>query len=212
MNYLPSLLMLAAVYVAVLASPGPNFFILSQLSLEGRVTAARWTAVGLASGSLVWVLLCLAGLSALFLSLPWLGLAVRWLGALYLAWYGLQLLKSAWRAKPRQTETRPTAAPSVAQSPATAYRVGLMTGLTNPKGAAFWTSAFATLLPQAAPAWCLLTVVLMVAALSLAWHLGITAVFGLPSLRRRYLRLKRAINGVAGTALLLLGLQRLTSR
>jgi hypothetical protein len=34
-----------------------------------------------------------------------------------------------------------------------------MIGLTNPKGAAFWTSAFATSLPHVAPTWFLATVV-----------------------------------------------------
>jgi threonine/homoserine/homoserine lactone efflux protein len=55
-------------------------------------------------------------------------------------------------------------------------------------------------------------VVLMVMLLSLGWHLGIALVFGLPALRQRYLRLERAINGVAGGALVLLGLQRVVGR
>lgn len=83
-----------------------------------------------------------------------------------------------------------------------------MTGLTNPKGAAFWTSAFDTLLPHA-PTWFLATVVVLFALPSLGWHLVSHSYSGLPALRNRYLRLEC---GIAGEALVLLGLQRLSSR
>lgn len=210
MPYLISLLTLSVVYLAVLASPGPNFFLLSQLSLAGRHRDARWTVFGLTTGSIAWVVLALAGLSALSATHVMLGEFVRILGAAYLIWYGAGLLRSALRPQ-RQSRDGQSAA-AVPTSPLAAYRVGLMTGVTNPKGAAFWTSAFATLLPHAAPTWFLAIVVALVALLSLAWHLGITFVFGLASLRSRYLRFERAINGIAGGVLVVLGLQRLSSR
>jgi len=211
MPYASALLLLAAVYLAVLASPGPNFFILSQLSLDGRQRDARWTVLGLVTGSVLWVVLAMAGLSALLATHPLVATTVRLLGAAYLVWYGAMLLRSAWPSRVGQQRNSPR---SLAATPSagTAYRVGLMTGLTNPKGAVFWTSAFATLLPAVSPVWFKGLVVLMVLLLSLGWHLGITLVFGLPALRQRYLRLERAINGVAGGALVLLGVQRVVGR
>ena len=211
MPYASSLLLLAAVYLAVLASPGPNFFILSQLSLDGRQRDARWTVMGLVTGSVVWVMLSMAGLSALLGSHPLVASAVRLLGAVYLIWYGAALLRSAWPVSARPQRLN-LGSPAATPSAGAAYRVGLMTGLTNPKSAVFWTSAFATLLPPAAPAWFQVLVVLMVMLLSLGWHLGITLVFGLPALRQRYLRLERTINGMAGGALVLLGVQRVVGR
>lgn len=210
MPYLVNLLTLSAVYLAVLASPGPNFFLLSQLSLAGRHRDARWTVLGLTTGSIAWVMLTLAGLSALFTTHAMLGDFVRLLGAAYLVWYGSGLLRAALRPGNRGHDARSDV--EVPASPFAAYRLGLMTGLTNPEGAAFWTSAFATLLPHAAPTWFMATVVALVACISLGWHSLITLVFGLPSLRSRYLQLERAIKGIAGGALILLGLQRLSSR
>lgn len=210
MTYLSSLLLLAAVYLAVLASPGPNFFILSQLSLDGRQREARWTVFGLVTGSVFWVVLSIAGLSTLLNSHPIVATVVRTIGAAYLVWYGSMLLWSALtptRMRSIQTDSVVTKISSSA-----AYRTGLMTGMTNPKGAAFWTSAFATLLPPDAPPWFYVAAVFLVTLLSLGWHLGITVVFGLPALRNRYLRFERTINCVAGGALVFLGLQRLTSR
>lgn len=53
---------------------------------------------------------------------------------------------------------------------------------------------------------------LPVAGLAPGDHLGITWVFGNAALRRGYLRMERAVNGLAGGALVLLGIQRLASR
>lgn len=209
MTYVASLLTLAAVYLAVLASPGPNFFILSQLSLDGRRQEARWTVLGLTTGSITWVVLSLAGLSAVLASHPMVATVVRAIGAAYLVWYGGALLRGALAPTRGRSAARPV---SSGASRAGAYRTGLVTGLTNPKSAAFWTSVFAAWLPPAVPDWFLGTTVGLVALMSLGWHLGITLVFGLPALRGRYLRLERAINGVAGATLVLLGLQRVAGR
>lgn len=208
-HHLASLLLIAGIYLAVLASPGPNFFILSQMALDGRARAARYVVLGLTTGSVAWVLLSVAGVATLLARHPQLGTALRVLGAAYLVWYGIKLLRAAWKMP--AGNAGPSTAPAV-QASWVAYRTGLWTGLTNPKGAAFWTSAFAAIFPEAAPHWFYAATVLLVALMSLGWHLGITLVFGIPALRSGYLRTERAINGLSGAALVLLGLQRMVAR
>ncbi|MFE1570344.1 LysE family translocator [Comamonas odontotermitis] len=173
MSYLVSLLTIAGIYLAVLASPGPNFFILSQLALQGEHMAARFVVLGLTTGSIFWVVLALAGLSTLLAQHPWLATGVRVAGAAYLVWYGAGLLRSAVRSR-RNAESGTVAQTPRLASRMAAYRSGLLTGVTNPKGAAFWTSAFAALVPLHAPAWFHVATVLLVTCLSLGWHLGIT--------------------------------------
>lgn len=210
MPYLLSLATIAGIYLAVLASPGPNFFILSQLTLEGRQREARQVVLGLSTGSVFWVVLALAGLSTLLSQPPWLANGVQWLGAAYLVWYGAGLLRGALQPAPGAAQQSIRTAPPAKGW--AAYRTGLLTGITNPKGAAFWSSAFAALLPTAAPSWFYVATVILVTALSLGWHWGITVVFGVPRLRTSYLRFARAIDGIAGVALVSLGVQRLVSR
>lgn len=209
MHHLASLLLLAGIYLAVLASPGPNFFILSQMALDGRARAARCVVLGLTTGSVAWVLLSIAGVATVLARHPQLGTALRVLGAAYLVWYGVKLLRSAWKVP------AVNAAPSTAlavQSAWAAYRTGLLTGLTNPKGAAFWTSAFAAIFPAHPPLWFYAVTVVLIGVLSFAWHVGLGMVFGTSRLRGLYLRIERWINGVAGGALVLLGVQRIFSR
>ena len=209
MPYVLSLLTIAGIYLAVLASPGPNFFILSQMALEGRQKAARCVVLGLSTASIFWVVVVLAGLATLLSQHPWLATGVRLVGAVYLIWYGAGLLWSAIRPQPAAANAVAQQAPD---SPRAAYRTGLLTGMTNPKGAAFWTSAFAALMPVAPPTWFYIATVLLVAALSLGWHWGITAVFGTQALRNGYLRIERGVNGVAGAALVGMGIQRCFAR
>ena len=210
MPYLASLLTIAGIYLAVLASPGPNFFILSQLALDGRQREARQVVLGLTTGSVFWVVLALAGLSTLLSQHPWLATGVQLVGAAYLVWYGAGLLRAALQPASNPTAVALTGTPY--PSGWAAYRTGLLTGVTIPKGAAFWTSAFAALLPTAAPSWFYIATVVLVTAMSLGWHWGITVVFGVPSLRAAYLRIARGVDGVAGVALVALGLQRMVSR
>ncbi|MEN0106207.1 MAG: LysE family transporter, partial [Pseudomonas sp.] len=160
MSYLSSLLMISAIYLAVLASPGPNFFILSQLALEGRRREARYVAFGVTSSSIFWVLVALGGVATVLAQHPWLASTLRVVGALYLMWYGAKLLRSALWPTPGAAVATPAGA--AAGSRLAAFRAGLLTGVTNPKGAAFWTSAFAVVFPAAAPLWFYAVTVLLV--------------------------------------------------
>lgn len=216
MTWLSSLLLLAGVYLLVLASPGPNFFILSQLALTGRHREARRVVYGLTTASVAWAIIALAGVGTVLSHYPTLAVTLRVLGAAYLIWYGARLLISAMRPVARREVAASTlleAVPAPTQpSCRPAWRTGLLTGLTNPKGAAFWTSAFAATMPTIAPGWYPAVVLLLVTALSLAWHLGITWMFASRPLRAAYLRAERAINGTAGAVIIALGLQRLAGR
>lgn len=210
MTYASSLLLLAGLYLLILASPGPNFFILSQLALDGRHREARHVVFGITTGSITWAVMALAGLATLLAQHAWLASAVRLLGAVYLVWYGGRLLMAA--AAPAAAR-KPNAPPrDTTGTPLDAYRTGLLTNLGNPKGAAFWTSVFAAAFPAHAPAWLYPVTLLLIATMSLTWHLGITVLFASQPLRTAYLRFGRAINGMAGGVLVGLGLHRLIVR
>ncbi|OLS60873.1 LysE family translocator [Pseudomonas putida] len=209
MTYLYSLLLITGIYLAVLASPGPNFFILSQMALSQRRRDARYVAFGIGTGSVFWVIVSIAGLATLLSQHPWLSSAVRLLGASYLVWYGARLLWSAFHPAPRSAAIDQ---PQLDGSRLAAFRTGLLTCVTNPKGAAFWTSAFAAIFPAHPPLWFYAVTVVLIGVLSFAWHVGLGMVFGTSRLRGLYLRIERWINGVAGGALVLLGVQRIFSR
>ncbi|WP_219214312.1 LysE family translocator [Variovorax boronicumulans] len=181
---------------------------MSDLALSGRQREARWVVLGLTAGSIFWVIIALTGVSALLDRHPWLSSSMRWAGSAYLIGYGIKLIRASRRPRMRETP-RPAGDPSVRRG---AFRSGIVTSVTNPKGAAFWTSAFATLMPPDAPNGFLLATTVLVGILSLAWHLGIVRVFGTRRLRAGYVRIEPLVDRVAGSALVLLGFQRIFSR
>ncbi|MFO8045443.1 MAG: LysE family translocator [Halomonas sp.] len=127
---------LAAVYLL----PGPDMLLVLQTgSLQGR-SRALVTAAGLAVARGVHVALAALGLATLFVTAPWTFDAVRYAGAVYLSWIGLQLLRTPSGSTP-DTSGRKVA---LSASHRLAWRRGLLTNLLNPKSLLFCS----VLLPQ----------------------------------------------------------------
>lgn len=130
MIFLPAALLLGI-------SPGPGvLYVLSRSLAQGR-RAGYASAAGLMLGGLVHVVAAAAGLSALFLTSPSAYLVVKYLGAAYLIFLGLQTLLSgqALRTPDRLPPPRPLGR---------IVRQGVLVETLNPKTALF----FLALLPQ----------------------------------------------------------------
>lgn len=79
--------------------PGPTvLLVLSYALSQGRRVAVA-TAAGVALGDLVAMTASLAGLGALVLASATLFTALKWLGAAYLVWLGVKLIRSAPKAR-----------------------------------------------------------------------------------------------------------------
>lgn len=209
MHYVPILLQLAIIYLVAAASPGPNFFMVTQLSLSGRRGLGAMSALGVATASMIWVTLAMAGLAALLHRVEWLYETIRVAGAVYLVYFGLKLL----RASTRVAETGAASAELPADMPVApnalaywrAYRSGLVTCLTNPKSCAFWTSVFAAVFPIHPPVWFYGVVLALIGSLSAGWYLCVALLFAAERTQRGYRRLRRPIDGLFGAVLVGLG-------
>lgn len=127
---------LAAIYLL----PGPDMILVLQTGSQQGHTRALATAVGLAVARGLHVALAALGLATLFASAPWTFDAVRYAGGAYLAWIGLQLLRS-----PPVTEGIDAAGVvRLDDGHRRAWRRGLLTNLLNPKSLLFCS----VLLPQ----------------------------------------------------------------
>jgi threonine/homoserine/homoserine lactone efflux protein len=123
--------------LALIAIPGPaTFYLLSRGITSGR-RRALLSALGVESGTVVFVVLTAFGLSALIASTTYAFTALHYLGAAYL----LFLAWRAWRGAGDDGDGAPVvaAAPSSGWS---AYRQGLLVGISNPKVAIFFLAFF----------------------------------------------------------------------
>ncbi|WP_321783483.1 LysE family translocator [Burkholderia pyrrocinia] len=193
------LLPLAGVLLLSVASPGPNFVIVTSTAVVSR-RAGVMTGLGLAAASGTWAAIAIAGLSLLVTHVAWVHTALRLAGACYLIWLGLKMILTA--RKPL-----PVSAPATA-SDWHAAKKGYVVSMTNPKSVAFYGSIFALMVPARAPAWLDLAVV----ALSCAWYCAMALLASHPSVRRLLVRRKAVLDTTAGLLLMGVGGRMLAGR
>ncbi|CAB3752885.1 LysE family translocator [Paraburkholderia humisilvae] len=209
--YLPVLLQIAVVYMLAAMSPGPNFFMITQLSLAGRRRLGAASALGVGTASTIWATLAMLGFATVLQRIDWVYNGIRIAGALYLVWFGFKLLRSS------MTRNGDGATAATADTPDTplpaddagahfrAWRTGLVTCLTNPKSCAYWTSVFATMMPAHAPVWFCGIVIAMISLLSAGWYGSVALMFGTERTQRGYRKLRRPFDALCGAALIGLG-------
>lgn len=121
-----------AASTALLLIPGPTvLLVLSYALSQGRRVAVA-SATGVALGDLIAMSASLAGLGALVLASATLFGVLKWLGAAYLVWMGLKLL----RASPRTGLNLPDA-PDTIRARSVFWHAAAVTAL-NPKSIAFF--------------------------------------------------------------------------
>jgi threonine/homoserine/homoserine lactone efflux protein len=118
-------------------TPGPNGLLaLTHGALYGH-RRALWTVTGGMLGFVLLMALSMFGLAALLKASVHALLVLKWLGAAYLIWLGIQL----WRAPPLHLTPLGSAAPRPGLQ---LFRQGLLSALSNPKVILF----FGAFLPQ----------------------------------------------------------------
>jgi threonine/homoserine/homoserine lactone efflux protein len=176
--------------VLVIVAPGPDFALTMRNTVRGRGPA---TALGVASGQLVWVVATAGGVAAVLAASHPAFVALRLGGAAYLVWLGLTTLRSGGGAHALRLRR---------VSP---YRQGLLSNLANPKMPVF----FISLLPQFGTSFLALAVHgLVFAALTLSWLLLVSRGASLLLVPR----VRRVVDIVTGVALTAFGVQLATER
>ncbi|WP_027801709.1 LysE family translocator [Paraburkholderia dilworthii] len=142
---------LLAVYIAALlvvyAVPGPDMALILQTSIGRGAQSGFAAAGGLGVARATHVTLSACGAAALLRNAPWLYDVVRYGGAVYLAWVGIQIFRSPMFALPDAGAAHDQAGGAL--EPGTrplraAFVKGLLTNLLNPKALLFCS----VLLPQ----------------------------------------------------------------
>jgi RhtB (resistance to homoserine/threonine) family protein len=190
-------------------SPGPDFAVVVRQAVTSGRRAGLATAAGVAVGILVWVLAATTGVAALLAASAVAFTVVKVIGAGYLLYLGVRALRAAAR------RAGATAEPATGRAPTTgvaAFRSGLLCNVLNPKAAVF----FVALMPQFLPRHPAVADVLLLSAtaflITLLWF-GVVATV-LSGLRRLLDRpaVRRVIDGLTGTALVLLGIRLAATR
>lgn len=203
------LLSVAAIWCVAIITPGPNFFVTAQTGIAHSRKLALAVVPGLGLGTAIWGLAGFFGVTLLFAAAPWTYLALKVVGGAYLIWLGARLLFSSFRTTCREKQNPRFISTGNQQS---AFRLGLLTVMANPKTAAFVTSLFASTLPEQPSLSLGILSVLLMACLSMSWYSVVACVFSTHSLGTLYERGHRWIDRIAGAIYIGFGAQIVANR
>lgn len=193
---------LGTIFIVLL--PGPNSLYVMAAASRGGLRGGYRAAAGIFAGDTVLMVLAAGGAASLLQSSATLFIALRLLGAAYLAWLGIGLLKDGWQrhrlgGRPDGLGTKPLPL----QRP---FRTALLVSLLNPKAILFFVSFFIQFVAPEAPSPSLsfLILGLIVQFFSLLYLAGLVQGGSrLAALMGR--RTSLAVTGLAGVGVLFLG-------
>jgi len=201
-----SLIAITGALAAGAVSPGPSFIFVARnaISLSRRHGFA--TALGMGSGALIFSVIAILGLHAVFSAVPVTFWLLKIVGGGYLVFLAAKILLSA--RKPLQAlESNRTAT----FSPWRAYIFGLFTQLSNPKTAIVFAGVFSALLPQNIPPYFYAVIPLVTFCVDAGWYSIVAFVLSSEKPRKAYLRFKTVIDSTAGCVMGFLGLKLIFS-
>ena len=191
------LLAFVGVAVVVIVTPGQDTALTVRNTLAGGRAAGVRTAAGVVAGQALWALAASVGVTALLVASEPAFVALKLIGAGYLVYLGVSSLVAAAR---RHVDSEQGAPANGGRE----LRQGLISNLGNPKMAVF----FSSLLPQFGDTFpALLGLGLLFCALTMAWLSAYALALARAGDLLRRPRVRRALDAVTGTALVLLGIR-----
>lgn len=132
--------LLGTIFIVIL--PGPNSMYVLSVAAQRGVRPAYQGAGGIFLGDLILMVLSACGVASLLKASPALFYAVKYIGAAYLAWIGVQMLLACWRKLRANEAADPAAAVPVAVKESKPFQKALIISLMNPKAILFFISFF----------------------------------------------------------------------
>lgn len=161
---------------AVIAIPGPTTLMVMGHTVSNGWRMGALSLIGVTLGDICAITLSVLGFSALLATSATAFTVLKWAGALYLVWLGIQL----WRAPPMNLtpthEKRTSARGAIAQT--------FIVTLLNPKGILFFAAFLPQFIDPARPLWPQV-IVLMLTFDVLAAAIQGVYIFGLARARNR---------------------------
>lgn len=184
MTYWREFLTIVVAHALAVASPGPDFAIVLRQSLaHGRRTAV-WTSLGIGAGITVHITYALLGIGLLLKGSVTAFHVLKYTGAAYLAWIGVQSL----RTKPRDPATLALGAEVAPPADRSAFVLGFLTNVLNPKATMFFLALFPVAVSPTTPKLVQAGYGVWIILYTAAWFCFVSVVFTRPEVRGRFLR------------------------
>jgi threonine/homoserine/homoserine lactone efflux protein len=208
-DYTREFLTLALVHFLAVVAPGPDFAVTVRQSVRFGRAMGMATALGIGIGISLHVGYTLLGVGALLHAHPWLLVLASVLGAAYLAYLGVLLVRSCPHASTSDTTDDMTtfgAAGAVPSLPS-AFWLGFLANASNPKATLFFLAMFTTLVQPATPLPVQALYGLWMCGVNAGWFMIVAVLFTVVRVRDAFLRMDHWLERLMGVVLLLFALR-----
>ena len=198
---LTAFLAVAFLHLMAAISPGPAVLMSARTGVTEGLRTGFFLATGIGIGGVVWAMAALFGLNLVFQAAPTLLYALKIAGGLYL----IYMAWGMWKTADQPLDMAETGRPP--RTPLSAFRLGLITQLANPKPAVLFSAIFVGTVPPNTPAWVYAALLLVVFLNETIWNTVVARIFSFDRSKAAYISLKSIIDRCFGGMLAILGLK-----
>ncbi|MFJ5438839.1 LysE family transporter [Pectobacterium brasiliense] len=195
-------LFVATIATLGMLSPGPDFFLVIRNAARYPRAAAMMTAFGVICGVATHMAYCVAGLAVVITTTPWLFNVLKYAGAAYLIWIGIQALFARGGSK---MDVSNLTQQSVSLKKA--FLQGYLCNLLNPKATLFFLAMFTQVLNIHSGIGEKLWYAMIIWLLSLVWWPLLVVLFQSEPVRRGLAKVQKLVDKLLGTVLIALGIR-----
>ena len=200
--YFSDWLTLLTVATIAIIAPGPDFAVILRNSLGDSRRAGLFTASGIALALVIHSAYSVLGVGLLLVQSATLFALMKWLGAAYLAWLGVQAL----RAMPAAALRTPTQS-GAGMGAFSALRSGFLTNLLNPKAPPFFLAVFTQVVRPGTPQGVQILYGGTIVLTALLWFTGLAWVVSSPWVRGTLHAVSHWLERATGLVLVGLGIR-----
>lgn len=202
MTMLETSLFVATIATLGMLSPGPDFFLVIRNAARYPRAAAMMTAFGVICGVATHMAYCVAGLAVVITTTPWLFNVLKYAGAAYLIWIGIQALFARGGSK---MDVSNLTQQSISLKKA--FLQGYLCNLLNPKATLFFLAMFTQVLNIHSGLGEKLWYAMIIWLLSLVWWPLLVVLFQSEPVRRGLAKVQKLVDKLLGTVLIALGIK-----
>ena len=187
-------------HLFAVASPGPDFLLVTRQSLRFGRTVAIWASAGIATGIIFHSFIAITGVSLLISSNPDFFNWLKMIAAVYIAYLGCLSLFA--KPNPLNNENR-----KHNENYLGSYVLGLITNILNPKAILFFITLFTVVVNESTTTILLLFYGLYMSITTFIWFTGISYIFSNQVLTKKYENFIPVFEKVIGIILIIIAIQ-----
>lgn len=207
-QYLIELASLMAIFSFAIVAPGADTaMIIRQALVHGRRSAVL-SSFGVGTSLMFHVSYTIMGLGLIISQSIMVFNVIKWAGAAYLIYLGIQSLRSG------KVDVSPVAqaGATARQGAGKAFSLGFLANALNPKPVLFFLSIFSTVVSHETPAAVKFGYGLVMATCLIAWFVGVSLFLTTPRMRQAFEKASVWINRASGAVFISFGLKLATEK